>query len=291
MGGAESRSRASVTLINTGAFIGYHWHILARIWRTPVLGELFLATATRPLFRMLTNLGQKRKLPREFLDHMYDELRRADPARGAEALSPESTSAGRTARRQADALRPHDIPALVVWGGRDPYLGLDLAEPQQQAFPSARIVVFEDSGPLAFHRQPRAGRRDVVPFLREQAPCTPKEDLDGRRTVNRRYLLRERPDGRIDELDLRDCRGGGARAGAGQALVQNLYMSVDPTNRAWIGEEPTYLPPVGIGEVHAQRRPRPRGLVELDGLSGGLARDRASPAGRTTSSPAGWASR
>ena len=32
---------ASVTLINTGAFIGYRWHILARIWRTPVLGELF----------------------------------------------------------------------------------------------------------------------------------------------------------------------------------------------------------------------------------------------------------
>ena len=44
-------------------------------------------------------------------------------------------------------------------------------------------------------------------------------------------------------------RGGRARAGPGQALVQNLYLSVDPTNRAWIGEEPTYLPPVGIGEV------------------------------------------
>ena len=31
--------------------------------------------------------------------------------------------------------------------------------------------------------------------------------------------------------------------------MQNLYLSIDPTNRAWIGEEPTYLPPVGIGEV------------------------------------------
>ncbi len=37
--------------------------------------------------------------------------------------------------------------------------------------------------------------------------------------------------------------------GPGQALVRNLYLSIDPTNRAWIGEEPTYLPPVGIGEV------------------------------------------
>jgi hypothetical protein len=27
------------------------------------------------------------------------------------------------------------------------------------------------------------------------------------------------------------------------------WISIDPTNRAWIREEPTYLPPVGIGEV------------------------------------------
>ena len=27
------------------------------------------------------------------------------------------------------------------------------------------------------------------------------------------------------------------------------FISVDPTNRAWIGEAPTYLPPVGIGDV------------------------------------------
>ena len=26
-------------------------------------------------------------------------------------------------------------------------------------------------------------------------------------------------------------------------------MSLDPTNRAWISETPTYLPPVAIGEV------------------------------------------
>jgi hypothetical protein len=31
--------------------------------------------------------------------------------------------------------------------------------------------------------------------------------------------------------------------------VQTQWISLDPTNRAWIGETPTYLPPVGIGEV------------------------------------------
>jgi len=31
---------ASLTLINTGVLKGYRWHYMARIWRTPVLGEL-----------------------------------------------------------------------------------------------------------------------------------------------------------------------------------------------------------------------------------------------------------
>jgi NADPH-dependent curcumin reductase CurA len=35
----------------------------------------------------------------------------------------------------------------------------------------------------------------------------------------------------------------------GQVLVRNLYLSVDPTNRAWVNDVDSYLPPVGIGEV------------------------------------------
>jgi NADPH-dependent curcumin reductase CurA len=66
--------------------------------------------------------------------------------------------------------------------------------------------------------------------------------------VNRRYLLRERPEGRIDDSTFELVEEAVPEPGSGQALVQNLYVSVDPTNRAWIGEEPTYLPPVGIGE-------------------------------------------
>ena len=67
--------------------------------------------------------------------------------------------------------------------------------------------------------------------------------------VNRRYLLRARPNGRIDDSTFELVEEPVPETRAGQALVRNLYVSVDPTNRAWIGEEPTYLPPVGIGEV------------------------------------------
>jgi len=35
----------------------------------------------------------------------------------------------------------------------------------------------------------------------------------------------------------------------GEYLVRNVFLSVDPTQRVWIREEESYLPPVGIGEV------------------------------------------
>ncbi len=66
---------------------------------------------------------------------------------------------------------------------------------------------------------------------------------------NRRYLLRNRPSGRIDadtfELDEQPVPA----VGEGQALVRVDWISIDPTNRIWIKDIPTYLPPVGIGEV------------------------------------------
>jgi len=37
--------------------------------------------------------------------------------------------------------------------------------------------------------------------------------------------------------------------GEGQVLVRVLYLSFDPTQRGWIEDRPSYLPPVQIGEV------------------------------------------
>ena len=164
---------ASVTVITTGAFIGYRWHLLARIWRTPVLGELFLATANRPLFRVLTNRGQKRKLPRAFLDHMYDVNFTRPTRRAVLKVYRNSPRPAEDGARHASALRPHDIPALVLWGAHDPYLGLQLAEAQREAFPSAQVVVLEDSGHWPFADDPEATRDAVVPFLRRQVTSSP----------------------------------------------------------------------------------------------------------------------
>src|SRR5262249_3370245 len=43
---------ASVTLINTGVLLDYKWHRMARVWRTPVLGELVMRATNRHLGRL-----------------------------------------------------------------------------------------------------------------------------------------------------------------------------------------------------------------------------------------------
>ncbi len=67
--------------------------------------------------------------------------------------------------------------------------------------------------------------------------------------VNRRFLLRERPTGRIDDRTFELVEEAIPKIGDGEALVRNRWISLDPTNRAWVSETPTYLPPVAIGEV------------------------------------------
>jgi NADPH-dependent curcumin reductase CurA len=66
---------------------------------------------------------------------------------------------------------------------------------------------------------------------------------------NRRFLLRERPSGRIGPDNFELVEDEVPRIGENEALIQTLWISLDPTNRTWMSDVPTYLPPVGIGEV------------------------------------------
>ncbi|MEE6138146.1 NADP-dependent oxidoreductase [Mycobacterium sp. 050128] len=66
---------------------------------------------------------------------------------------------------------------------------------------------------------------------------------------NRRFLLRERPSGRIGPNTFELSEEAIPEIGDGEALVRVEWISLDPTNRTWINDTPTYLPPVGIGEV------------------------------------------
>ena len=66
---------------------------------------------------------------------------------------------------------------------------------------------------------------------------------------NRRFVLRERPTGRIGPGTFELVNEPVPNIVEGEALVRTQWISLDPANRGWIRDAPSYLPPVGIGEV------------------------------------------
>ncbi len=155
---------ASVTLIDTGILPGYRWHRLARIWRTPVLGELFQATATRRAFRFLLNRNEPRGLPRPFVEEMYDHYGKRT-RRAVLALYRATDDPGAAGEQFAALMAPRDIPALVIWGEHDAYLPASYATRQRDAFPSAEVHVLPASGHWPFADAPETVERLLVEFL------------------------------------------------------------------------------------------------------------------------------
>ncbi len=165
---------ASVTMINIGVLTGYRWHFLARIWRTPLLGELFQATTTRAGFRALLKLGNPRGLPREFVDRMYADFD-AGTKRAILRLYRATSHIDELSATLHSALRPLNLPALVVWGLRDLYLPARFADLQLTTFPRARLVKLADSGHFPYADNPDAVADAILPFLRERCGRAPAD--------------------------------------------------------------------------------------------------------------------
>jgi pimeloyl-ACP methyl ester carboxylesterase len=156
---------ASLTLIDIGILPGYKWHRLARIWRTPVLGEIFQGTATRPAFRFLVNRDEPRGLPRPFLDQMYDHYDRRTK-RAVLRLYRATDDPGSPDPELLAALRERgELPTLVIWGAGDAYLPSSYAERQREFFPAAEVNVLPHSGHWPFADAPEEVERLLLTFL------------------------------------------------------------------------------------------------------------------------------
>ena len=68
-------------------------------------------------------------------------------------------------------------------------------------------------------------------------------------TMNRRWILRERPIGDIKDSDLQLVEAPLPVPGDGEILVRNIYLMVAPTNRVWMSQIDQYMEPVAIGDV------------------------------------------
>jgi hypothetical protein len=68
-------------------------------------------------------------------------------------------------------------------------------------------------------------------------------------TINHQWRLAARPVGVLKATDFMWTEEAVPPLAEGQIRVRNLYLSLDPASRIWVTEMPSYLPPVGLGEV------------------------------------------
>jgi len=140
---AHPRKVRRIAIVGGVAFTpDLRWHRNARLLRLPVLGELAMATMTRPGF-VRTMRTAAPALDRDHWDHTY-ELSMARPAvrrmilRLYRALDPQ-VFAGWDERLVALTA---DVPTLVLWGDQDPFIAPAYAE----RFGAARVEHFPDRG-------------------------------------------------------------------------------------------------------------------------------------------------
>ena len=87
--------------------------------------------------------------------------------------------------------------------------------------------------------------------------------------VNRQWVLAKRPHGNVSKANFEYREGRIPKPKDGQLLVRNLYLSFDPTQRGWMEDRPSYLPPVKIGEVMRASSVGEVVRVESSGLRAG----------------------
>jgi pimeloyl-ACP methyl ester carboxylesterase len=93
---------------------GYRWHRVARLWRTPAVGELTMGFTTRRGFR--------RGLPTEIADRAFAEF---DHGTQRAVLKLYRASPPEVLAQAGEHLGDLRCPALIEWPTRDPYIGAE----------------------------------------------------------------------------------------------------------------------------------------------------------------------
>ncbi|HEX8646603.1 MAG TPA: alpha/beta hydrolase [Thermoleophilaceae bacterium] len=246
-------------LVNSGVYIDWIPHPQVFVWATPGAGEAEMAGTTRASFTEAIQARTPRRLPAAFVDRMYDDYDRATRCAALRYYRSGFENPDR-GREQAEVLRRRSRPALVVWGEDDPYVGVEHAERQRQAFPGARIELIPDSGHWPFVDSAERVRELVVPFLRPTLEVERPRLRAGARRV----------DVRVSSASLLPA-----------LRVRARLRSVDRRGRAsgvvGISRRPVTVRGRRVLRLELSRRLHP-GTYELVVRARGLATDRSRPA-------------
>jgi pimeloyl-ACP methyl ester carboxylesterase len=144
---------------------GYRWHRTARIWRTPVLGELAMGATTRLVLKLLTRESNATPgpLPDEWIDSVLTHF---DQGTQRAILRLYRSSPPEVLARAGGRLAQLTMPTLVIWGTRDPYIPERFAGEYARALPSSELVELADAGHWWWLDRPDTIER-IIGFLTE----------------------------------------------------------------------------------------------------------------------------
>lgn len=158
---------ASISLIGTGVFDDYNWHKYAKIWQTPVLGELFQLVGTAGILKRALDQDNPIPIPREHVDRVMGYADWAHKRavlklyRSARALAPVFAAI-------KPQLREIMAPVCVLWPEGDPYLSVSYAARQRETFPQAEVHILKGLGHWPIIDAPNAVLAHLQPFLAKQ---------------------------------------------------------------------------------------------------------------------------
>jgi pimeloyl-ACP methyl ester carboxylesterase len=157
-----------IVLVDAVPFLpGFRWHRTARIWRMPVLGELAMGSTNRVLLRLLSREGNATPgpMPEEWIDSVLDHF---DQGTQRAILRLYRSSSPDVLAAAGEGLGRLQVPALVVWGAKDPYIPVRFAGDYARALGRAELLELPDAGHWPWLDRPDALER-IVEFVNARA--------------------------------------------------------------------------------------------------------------------------
>lgn len=119
----------------------YRWHFVARQWRRPLIGELAMGFTFKAAMRKVLDRSNVEPVPRDFVDSTWEHFdhgtQRAILKLYRSSPSDVLAAAGRDLASIAS-------PALIVHGGRDPFISVEFAQRYADALGGQTTVEIVD---------------------------------------------------------------------------------------------------------------------------------------------------
>lgn len=134
-----------LVLISAVPFLpNYRWHLIARQWRRPVLGEMAMGFTFKSALRVALNRSNRDPMPTAFVDEVWEHF---DHGTQRAILKLYRSAPAEKLAQAGGKLGEIGCPALLVHGGSDPYIPVEFMQRYADALGGdATLRVLDEAG-------------------------------------------------------------------------------------------------------------------------------------------------